>query len=69
MKIQDIRTKTESELRELVIKAKQEMMNLRFQKTNGQLTSTSRFKGARVEIAKIKTVLSERRIDALKGVK
>lgn len=69
MKIQDFRAKTESELRDLIVKAKQELMNLRFQKINGQISSTARFKSARVEIAKIKTVLSERRHDALKGVK
>ncbi len=69
MKIQEFRTKTESELHDLVVKAKQELMNLRFQRTNGQLTSTARFKSARTEVAKIKTVLSERRHDASKGAK
>jgi len=61
MKIEEIRVKTESELMDMVVKLKQELMNLRFQKANGQLASTTRFKTARREVARIKTVVAEKK--------
>ena len=68
MNIEDLRVKTEGELKELVVKLKQELMNLRFQRVNGQLSSPARFKAARKEIARIKTIMSEKRHKASKGV-
>jgi large subunit ribosomal protein L29 len=68
MNIEDLRVKTEGELKELVVKLKQELMNLRFQQVHGQLSSPSRFKAARKEIARIKTIMSEKRQTASKGV-
>lgn len=60
MKTEEIRVKTESELMDMVVKLKQELMNLRFQKVNGQLASTTRFKTSRREVARIKTVMAEK---------
>lgn len=60
MKAQDIRKKKETELKEMILQNKKELMHLRFQKASGQLESTARFKAARREIARIKTILSER---------
>jgi large subunit ribosomal protein L29 len=56
----DIRTKTEDELGDRLTRLKKEQFNLRFQRANGQLENTSRVRLVRKEIARIKTVLSER---------
>ncbi len=60
MKAQDIRKKKDNELKEMILQNKKELMNLRFQKASSQLESTARFKVARREIARIKTILNER---------
>ena len=39
----------------------QEQFNLRFQKASGQLTSTARNRQVRKEIARIKTILRDRK--------
>jgi large subunit ribosomal protein L29 len=61
MKAVDVRTKTDDELTgELDILGK-EIFNLRFQRANGQLENTVRVRQVRRDIARIKTVLGERR--------
>ena len=61
MKPADLRAKTEDELRgELDILGK-EIFNLRFQRANGQLENTARVRQARRDIARINTILGERR--------
>jgi large subunit ribosomal protein L29 len=67
MKPADIRAKTDDELRgELDILGK-EMFNLRFQRANGQLENTARVRQARRDIARINTILGERRRAAPRG--
>lgn len=68
MKVSELRVKTSSELTDIVVKLRQELMNLRFQRVNGQLTNPARFRGARREIARIKTVMAEQKKSAAKGV-
>ena len=51
-------------LREKVVFLKKELFNLRFQKTLGELTNTSRFAKVRKNIAKINTELNKRKIGA-----
>jgi large subunit ribosomal protein L29 len=61
MKVADARAKTEDELTgELDVLGK-EVFNLRFQRANGQLENTARVRQVRRDIARIKTVLGERR--------
>jgi large subunit ribosomal protein L29 len=61
MKAGDVRTKTDDELSgELEILGK-EIFNLRFQRANGQLENTARVRQVRRDIARIKTILGERR--------
>ncbi len=61
MKVIDARAKTEDELTgELDVLGK-EIFNLRFQRANGQLENTARVRQVRRDIARIKTVLGERR--------
>ncbi len=67
MKASDARAKTEDELTgELDVLGK-EIFNLRFQRANGQLENTARVRQVRRDIARIKTLLGERRRATLKG--
>jgi large subunit ribosomal protein L29 len=61
MKVTDARAKTDDELTgELDVLGK-EIFNLRFQRANGQLENTARVRQVRRDIARIKTLLGERR--------
>jgi large subunit ribosomal protein L29 len=67
MKTTDARAKTDDELTgELDVLGK-EIFNLRFQRANGQLENTARVRQVRRDIARIKTLLGERRRAAPKG--
>jgi large subunit ribosomal protein L29 len=67
MKAADARAKTEDELTgELDVLGK-EIFNLRFQRANGQLENTARVRQVRRDIARIKTLLGERRRAAPQG--
>jgi len=61
MKAADLRTKTEDELREQLVQLCKESFNLRFQTASGQLENTARKREVRRSIARIKTILGERR--------
>jgi large subunit ribosomal protein L29 len=61
MKPADIRAKTTDELDDDLERMAKEMFNLRFQRANGQLENTARVRQVRRDIARIKTILAERR--------
>ena len=61
MKAGDVRAKTEDELSSEVDALGKEIFNLRFQRANGQLENTARVRQVRRDIARIKTILGERR--------
>ena len=61
MKASDIRARTEDELNDQLETMGQELFNLRFQRASGQLENTARVRQVRRDIARIKTVLGERR--------
>lgn len=48
-------------LREKVVFLKKELFNLRFQKTLGELTNTTRFSTVRKDIARVNTELTKRK--------
>lgn len=60
MKTEELRTKTISELKDLLLQKKKESMNFRFQKVNGVLESVAQVKTVRRMIARIKTILTEK---------
>lgn len=60
MKASDVRAKSVDELRRDLVGLKKEQFNLRFQKASGQLENTGRVKQVRRDIARIKTVLTEK---------
>jgi large subunit ribosomal protein L29 len=61
MKIADIRGKTVDQLGDELVNLRKEQFNLRFQRASGQLENVSRIRIVRRDIAKIMTVLAERR--------
>ncbi|MDD3288375.1 MAG: 50S ribosomal protein L29 [Alphaproteobacteria bacterium] len=61
IKAADIRLKTDKELETRIMELRKEQFNLRFQKATGQLANTARVTAVRKEIAKITTVLGERK--------
>lgn len=61
MDITDVRAKSDDELRVQLTTLKKEAFNLRFQKSSGQLENTSRVREVRRDIARVQTVLTERR--------
>jgi large subunit ribosomal protein L29 len=61
---EDFRAKTADELGDQLSKLKKEQFNLRFQKANGQLENTGRVRSVRKEIARLETVMTEKRASA-----
>jgi large subunit ribosomal protein L29 len=59
MKIEDLRTKTQDQLKAELAALKKEAFNLRFQKAGGQLENTARVRQVRRGIARIQTLLNE----------
>lgn len=57
---EDIRTKTDDQLKDELVTLKKEQFNLRFQQASGQLENTARVRHVRRQVARIKTVLAER---------
>ena len=57
----DLRARTVDELTEEVDTLGREIFNLRFQRASGQLENTARVRQVRRDIARIKTILGERR--------
>ena len=55
----DLRKEKPENLVKRVSELKRELMNLRFQKSGGQLESTGSFRIVRGEIARVKTILTE----------
>ena len=61
MKVEDVRAKSEDELKEQLLDLRKEAFNLRFQTASGQLENTARVRHVRRDIGRIKTILNERR--------
>ena len=57
--VEDLRTKSATELQEELVAAKKELFNLRFQNGTNQLNNTSRIKEVRKKIDRIQTVIAE----------
>ena len=64
MNAQELKSKTPDQLREDLIALKKEAFNLRFRQATGQLENTSRMNAVRKDVARIKTVLTQKAADA-----
>ncbi len=60
-KIKDLRSMTVDQLEAKLLDAKKEQFNLRVQQSTGQLQNTAVIRKVRREIAKINTLLTERK--------
>ena len=67
MKAADIRTKTDDELKDQLADLRKEAFNLRFRQASGQLENTAQARHVRRDIARIKTVLGERKAAQAEG--
>ena len=61
MKVEDVRAKSDDELKEQLLDLRKEAFNLRFQTASGQLENTARVRQVRRDIGRIKTILNDRR--------
>jgi large subunit ribosomal protein L29 len=62
MKAADVRAMTLDQIDDEVLKLKKEQFNLRFQRATGQLENTSRVRVIRRDIARLKTVATQKRV-------
>lgn len=62
MKAVDVRAKSDDELRQQILDLRKEQFNLRFEKTGGQMKTTAGLREKRRDIARIKTILNERKV-------
>jgi large subunit ribosomal protein L29 len=60
MNASDLRAKSIDQLKEQLNDLKKEQFNLRFQAASGQLENTARARVVRRDIARVKTVLTEK---------
>ena len=67
MKADDARAMSPDQLSDELMKLKKEQFNLRFQRATGQLENTSRVREVRRDIARAKTIASQKRASAKKG--
>ncbi|SDU21070.1 MULTISPECIES: 50S ribosomal protein L29 [Stappia] len=62
MKAMDVRAKTLDELVADLESLKKEQFNLRFQRATGQLENTARVRQVRRDIARIQTIMRDKRV-------
>ena len=60
MKHKEINKLTKDQLHKNLDKFKKDLFNLRFRKTNGQLTNPSKFKETKKTIARISTLINKK---------
>lgn len=61
MKVDELRNRDESALQEELTNLLREQFNLRMQRGSGQLTKTHQLKAVKKNIAKVKTVMREKK--------
>ena len=59
--VEDLKAKSAAELNEELVAAKKELFNLRFQNATNQLDNTARIKEVRKNIARIQTVIAQKK--------
>jgi len=67
MTASDVRARTDDELTAELETLGREIFNLRFQRASGQLENTARVRQVRRDIARIKTILGQRRRQPSEG--
>ncbi|MGP1589628.1 50S ribosomal protein L29 [Oribacterium sp. oral taxon 102] len=59
--LEELKAKTAEQLNEELVSAKKELFNLRFQNATNQLDNTARITEVRKNIARIQTVITEKK--------
>ena len=62
MKAKDIRERSEDELRKTLGDLEEQLFKLRFQKSTGQIENPIKIREVRKDIARVLTVINERRV-------
>ena len=62
--VEELRGKTSEELTQNLTDAKKELFNLRFQNATNQLDNSARIKEVRKNIARIQTVMTQKKAEA-----
>lgn len=60
MNAKELREKTADQLRDQLAQLKKEAFNLRFQQATSQLENTARMRGVKRDVARVKTILTEK---------
>jgi large subunit ribosomal protein L29 len=60
MDAQELRNETPDQLRDRLVALKKEAFNLRFQQATNQLENTARIRNVRRDVARVRTVLTEK---------
>ena len=63
-RVSDLRAMSPDQLQDELLNLKKEQFNLRFQRATGQLENTSRVREVRKDIARLKTLQSQKRLGA-----
>ena len=58
--VEELRNKSNEELKDDLVVAKKELFNLRFQNATNQLNNTARIKEVRKNIARIQTIMTQK---------
>jgi len=64
MKSEDLKGKSADELKKMLLEARKEQFNLRFQHSGGQLENTAQMRKVRRNVARIKTMISQQKTAA-----
>ena len=59
MKAEELKGKTVDELQKTLVDLKKQQLNLRFQKSQGQLENTAKVRSVRRDIARVKTFIGQ----------
>lgn len=58
MQMSELVSKSTAQLKETLLQLRREQMNLRFQKSAGQLTNVNRWREVRTTVARVKTAIT-----------
>lgn len=59
MKKEELKGKSADELKKMLLEARKEQFNLRFQHSGGQLENTAQMRKIRCQVARIKTMINQ----------
>ncbi len=60
MKASELREKSDDELRDELLELRKEQFNLRLQQATGQLVRPDQYRKVRKDVARVKTIMTER---------